>query len=173
MRATCDQAGNERVLAVTGEKRIQCLNKSAATANERCATSYIPLVFRTQCEREVCQSCGDARQFVSHRSHRLNLERRIFKCLPFAAFGFTAAGKNGGTLKCFALACSRRLPVVSQAGIKSTEKDFIGRRIENAPGDGLSLTDHRNGDTEFRDSRDEFACSVQGVYHPDPFAIES
>src|SRR5438552_18806710 len=109
MWSTSQQAGEERIPIVGGENGVvESTDKAARTLDQSCAGHNIPFVLRRKCEGDVRESGGNQCQFVSNRTHYLDLKRRILKWRPFGALYLAAADEYYSNIQCVSLAVTGR-----------------------------------------------------------------
>src|ERR1700676_2436679 len=119
MRAGCNEAREQRIFIIATQAAVfEGLHMSASTHHQGCTRGDIPFVLGGQSESGVRQSGGNASQFVSHRSHWLNLEWRFFEGFPFSAFHLASACEYQGAIQFRALTRMRCRAIVGDASLK-------------------------------------------------------
>ncbi len=152
---------------------MEGLNETASAGNEGCTRGDVPFIFWSERKRYVGKAGRDTRQFIGHRAHWLNLERRVFKLFPLSTFGFAAAGENQRPLQFLSLAGRSRRTVVCDPAVNCAQKDLVGCGIAYTPGHRLPVLNHRNRNAEFGDSLNELPRPIEGIDNPDALVVKT
>ena len=86
-RASCKQAGDQRIFLVAAQRGMIELESPAPRAFDECrARGDVPFMFGNQRECQVSASCRDQAEFVGDRAHRTHVEFRGLELFPLSAF---------------------------------------------------------------------------------------
>src|SRR4029450_12446441 len=107
-----NKSRQERIPVIASQRTIfERAQKAASAYHQRCASCYVPLVFRDKRKCDVCQARGHSGQFVRNRTHILDFKPGACEGFPFAPFDFASTCKHQSTLERFSLTGLGRLSI--------------------------------------------------------------